>query len=160
MTLLVDPAALVRQSLALLPPALTSDSAAIQLITTALQESGFTTRQQSGNGPAHGFWQCEQGGGVAGVLSNRATRDMALALCNVRHVLPYPGSVWNALLEDDPFAGAWARLIYWADPAPLPSLQDVPGSWAYYLNNWRPGAPRPETWAPFHAQALQLWGAP
>ena len=58
--------------LALLPKQMSSPAAIAMLLTIGLQESKFIYRRQVG-GPARGFYQFEQMGGVAGVLHHYQT---------------------------------------------------------------------------------------
>lgn len=130
-----------------------ADAARVMLLAIALQESGpgLEARYQHSPaeqpGPARGFWQFEQGGGVLGVLSHRATRDLALAICDDCGVVAHRAAVWRSLEGHDDLAVAFARLLLWSDPAPLPSTEQ--DGWAYYLRNWRPGKPHPARW-PIH----------
>lgn len=130
---IIDPALL------LLPPSMASDRARVQELTTTMQESGLRARVQVG-GPAHGLWQMERAGGVAGVLSHLATAKLAAALCAVRGVPAVSGAVYDALPNDDLLAAGFARLLIFTDAAPLPALGDPQGAFEYYLRTWRPGA--------------------
>lgn len=109
------------------------------LLAIGQQESGFAHRTQVG-GPARGFWQFEQRGGVHGVLNHDATRLEARAVCLKRAVAPTDGDVYLALGHDDAFACALARLLIATDPAPLPKWGDAKAAADYYHRNWRPGA--------------------
>ena len=51
---------------------------------------------------------------------------------------------------------AFARLLLWTDPAPLPALGAAVRAWAYYRRNWRPGKPHPETWPEMYQNALSF----
>ncbi|XFB08402.1 hypothetical protein AAGT13_00040, partial [Azotobacter salinestris] len=93
-------------------------------LTIGLQESGLIHRRQIG-GPARGWWQFEQGGGVAGVLRHPASAGYARGVCTARKVSPEPGIVWAELEHDDTLAAAFARLLLWTDPAPLPEVGEV-----------------------------------
>ena len=124
------------------------------LLAIGLQESRFEHRRQMGNGPAMGFWQFERGGGVRGVLNHATSQKRALEICEARDVVPDSASVWAALEHDDVLAAGFARLLLLTDPAPLPEVTDVDGSWQYYLRCWRPGKPHRETWDDLHAKAL------
>lgn len=122
--------------------------AEVMLLAIAGQESGFRARAQviagGGKGAARGLWQFERGGGVAGVLQHRATAKAAQAVCDVLLVAADPMSVHVALEQNDVLACAFARMLLWADPAPLPAEQTA--GWQAYLRNWRPGKPHPEFW--------------
>ena len=116
------------------------------LLAIGLQESRFVHRRQIG-GPARGFWQFEQGGGVRGVLAHPASAALARQVCQVRGVPPTAPSVYSRLELDDVLAAAFARLLLWTDPARLPRTGDADAAWALYLRTWRPGKPiaRPGT---------------
>ena len=144
----------IAPGLALLPPAMTSPRALVMLLTIGQQESGMTARVQHGGGPARGLWQFEEGGGVRGVLMHPATQAFAVHACQARDVLPTTPTAWAALARDDVLAAAFARLLLFADPRPLPELGDEAGAWECYARNWRPGKPRRETWGAFYAAAL------
>jgi len=128
----------------LLPAQFDSLPARLQLVPTGLQESNFTARDQSPTpatiGPALGFWQMERGGGVHGVLNHPASQAYARQVCRARAVAATDMDAWLALKQDDLFACAFARLLYFTDSAPLPGVGDEEGAWQYYLRNWRPGA--------------------
>ena len=137
-----------------MPARLTSPQALVMLLAIGLQESGFQTRVQLGNGPARGWWQFEQGGGVAGVLGNSLTRPRALDLCTRCFVKAEPEPVWKALEHNDILAAGLARLLLYADPKPLPALDDPGAAWECYVRCWRPGKPRPTDWPENYAAAL------
>lgn len=119
------------------------------LVAIALQESGLQHRfQLSGGGsqpgPARGWWQFEQGGGVKGVMTHPSCAPVLKRACMWLWVLPEPFAVWRAIEGNDLLATTAARMLLWSDPKPLPKTQQ--DGWEYYLRNWRPGAPRPLTW--------------
>jgi hypothetical protein len=147
-------------AMALLPARMESREARVQLLAIGLQESRFQYRAQKTSdpytkGPARGFWQFERAGGVRGVLAHKQSGDLARWVCLERGV-PADDVLVHARLEfDDVLAAAFARLLLWTDPKPLPALDaPVSESWAYYLRNWRPGKPHRNTWDAFHEQAL------
>jgi hypothetical protein len=146
----------IEPALALLPAKLRSPEAVRMLLAIGSQESRFKYRAQIVvgrpylKGPARGFWQFEQGGGVHGVMTHPETRELARAVCAARKV-DFAEPVVHAKLEtDDVLAAAFARLLLYSDPRPLPAL-DAPEAetWAYYFRNWRPGKPHPESWCGF-----------
>lgn len=143
----------VEPGLALLPAAMDTPRARIQLLAIGLQESRFQYRRQKNDGPAMGFWQFERGGGVKGVLTHKASRDLAAQACRARDVEPLATPVWEALERDDVLAAVFARLLLWTDPGALPAIGDAAGAWAYYLRTWRPGKPHRHTWDAFYAQS-------
>lgn len=144
--------------LALLPAKMTSPAALVMLLAIGLQESGLTARAQviagGGKGPARGLWQFEQSGGVKGVLTHPATAALAAQVCDARAVEATPAAVWARLEGDDVLAAAFARLLLYSDPKPLPVLTDSQGGWDLYVRVWRPGKPRPAEWPAYYSQAL------
>jgi hypothetical protein len=68
--------------------------------------------------------------------------------------------VWLALETDDILAARLARLLLWTDPRPLPVRGDAAAGWNYYIRNWRPGKPHPQTWGAFWREAEALVYAP
>lgn len=146
----------VDEALALLK--LDGRRARVMLYAIGLQESGFLFRHQHGGGPARGFWQFELGskatkGGVWGVCLHRASSARLDALCKARDCTFAPWPVWMRLEHDDTLAAGVARLLLLTDPQPLPDLDDAAGAWDTYVRVWKPGKPRPATWAGHHATA-------
>lgn len=146
----IDPALALLQRLAGIQ---VSDQARVLLLAIAGQESAWKYRRQIG-GPAHGFWQFEKGGGVAGVLSHPSSRDKIKLVCAELGVECTTEAVYQAIVDNDVLAACMARLLLWTDPAPLPALGDALGGWGMYIRNWRPGAPHPETWSARYATAF------
>jgi hypothetical protein len=138
-----------------LPAKFDTPAAAIMLLAIGLQESRFDHRQQIG-GPAHGFWQFERRGGVAGVLGHPSSKRYALAACAIRGVPATTDAVYTAIVQDDLLACAFARLLLWTDARALPAPADVEGSWQTYIRNWRPGRPHRTTWDALHAQSVAV----
>ncbi|SFL23661.1 hypothetical protein [Azotobacter beijerinckii] len=145
-------AAAIAPALALLPARMTSPQAEAMLLAIGLQESGLAQRRQIG-GPARGLWQFELGG-VRGVLQHPLSRPPALAVCKARHVEPTEAAVYAALEHDDTLAAAFARLLLWTDPAPLPALGEVGNGWSLYVRTWRPGKPHRDRWDGCYARAM------
>lgn len=145
----------IEPAYALLPTRMRSQEATLMLLAIGLQESRFLHRRQIG-GPARGYLQFERDGGVRGVLMHPASRPHALAVCAARGVRPVAADVYAALEHDDVLAAGFARLLLYSDPAPLPALGDEAGAWAYYLRNWRPGKPHPQTWPKLYQNALSF----
>ncbi|RBL80628.1 hypothetical protein DDE05_49830 [Streptomyces cavourensis] len=149
----------VRPAMALLPARMDSRQAHCLLLAIGLQESRFIHRRQIG-GPARGFWQFEQGGGVRGVLTHPACRDVASQVCQVRGVVATAPSVHARLDQDDVLAAAFARLLLWSDPASLPRIGDAESAWALYLRTWRPGKPKRDSWDGLYQRAVAAVSAP
>lgn len=140
-----------------------SDKARVMVMTCAGQESNWQHRRQIGIGQYHpqsvgarGYWQFEStwGGPVA---LNDVTQKTLNQLAVVCKHLEIPGdelTLYEAIAWNDTLACAVARLLLWADPAPLPEVGDKQKSWEYYLRNWRPGVPHPETWSDRYDKSL------
>lgn len=144
----------------ILPEKMDSLAASAMVLATCLQESGFLHRVQLGNGPAHGFAQMElgkpgNGAGVTGICEHPSTRDMVRTLCQARDVDFSPIAIWSAIINDDVLALGMARLGYYTNAHPLPTVGDSESAWDYYKSTWRPGKPRPETWPANYQAALE-----
>lgn len=139
---------------ALLPAKMDTKEARCMMLAIGLQESRFQHRQQIG-GPARGFWQFEKGGGVRGVLRYHSTTEYARAVCSARGVLADESAVYAALDRDDVLAAAFARLLLWTDPKPLPALGETDQAWDLYARTWRPGKPHPQTWDALYNRAME-----
>jgi hypothetical protein len=139
---------------ALLPAKLDSRAARAMELAIGLQESRFEARRQFGGGPARGFWQFENGGGVHGVLTHHATKPL---ITPVLFQLRYqPGECYFALEHNDVLAACFARLLLWSHPGPLPGADEANEAWDYYRDTWRPGKPHRPTWEDFYRQAWDL----
>lgn len=137
-----------------LPERMFSEKAVVMLLAIGEQESKFMHRRQIG-GPARGFWQFEQGGGVAGVLRHHATRDIAANVCADLQYKPDGREVYEALADNDILAACFARLLLWTLPDALPGIGDEEGAWNQYIESWRPGKPHPKQWGKSYARALE-----
>lgn len=139
-------------------PGLDTPAARAMLWAIGRQESRFIHRRQIG-GPARGFWQFERGGGVRGVLTHRASADMARKLCAACGVEPTSFAVYPALEHDDVLAAGFARLLLYTDPKPLPPVEprNENAAWDYYIRNWRPGKPHRHTWGAFWKEAVEAY---
>ena len=144
---------IIPAALDLLPPNMDSPAARAMLLAVGSQESRFRHREQVG-GPARGFWQFERPG-VRGVLEHPATRHHAAAICEALLYAPDADECYRAIRDNDVLACAFARLLLWRHPSPLPGRGDDGEGWGQYLAGWRPGRPHPQTWARFFAEA---WG--
>jgi len=141
--------------LALLPKEMTSPEAVAMLLAIGLQESRFIHRRQI-KGPARGFYQFEQNGGVAGVLGHNKTKEY---IYDALYKLGYDRSIqtsYNALARDDTLATVYARLLLWASQSKLPGQAEVDIAWSQYISAWRPGKPHRETWNAFYTKAWDL----
>ncbi len=147
-------ASAIAPALKLLPAKMSGRRAELMLLSIGLQESRLIHRRQIG-GPARGLWQFEKGGGVRGVLEHPATQTLARSVCQARGVPATDAAVYTALEHDDVLAAAFARLLLWADPEPLPAVGEVQRAWALYLRTWRPGKPHRQTWDALYAQTME-----
>lgn len=123
------------------------------LLPIAGIESEWSSRRQLG-GPARSFWQVEPNG-VLAVLQNINTQRLMIAAARALCVGIDRASIYVAIEHNDFLACIVARLLLWADPAPLPAIGDQDGAWACYLRCWRPGKPRPQDWPEIYAAACE-----
>lgn len=133
----------------------------LEMIAIAGQESGWVARAQAGHGPAHGLWQFEEPGGVAGVLEAVATRGFAEKVCQALALPAQASAIWSTMVlpgVGDKAAFAWARLLLWSDKMALPAVGSEEVGWEYYLRNWRPGAPSRSRWGGVYPQAMTVLG--
>lgn len=145
----------VNEAYSLLPKKLNSKEADVLLFSFGFQESDFEARQQiikkDGKlveaGPAVSWWQMEKGGGIIGVLTHAASKEMAKAVCAARGVRATSDAVWEAMKKDDVLGAAFARLLIYTNPFKLPKIGDSAAAWELYLREWRPGKPKPQKWA-------------
>lgn len=141
-------------AISLLPPKMDSREARAMLMAIGLQESRFMYRKQLG-GPARGFWQFEQGGGVRGVIEHAATGPLIRPLLDRMNYDQHPATAYSAIADNDVLACVFARLLLWTVPGPLPGPTESQRAWEYYIEGWRPGKPHRSTWDAFYAQAWQ-----
>lgn len=134
----------VNESYKLLPMKMDSPFARVNQAAIGQQESAYLVRRQYGNGPARGYWQFEEGGGVKGVMEHKSTAELARSVCHARGVPFVRRTVWEALETDDVLAAAFCRLLMWTDSGKLPTNEA--DGWAMYARTWRPGKPHPDKW--------------
>lgn len=120
------------------------------MLAIAMQESGLRHRRQvsadgSESGPASGFLQFEKNGGCKGVLLHRVTAPIIRTVCDNYNVIADPASLWEAIRYNDIVACCAARLLIHALPQKLP--ETATEAWKQYLDAWRPGKARVESWA-------------
>lgn len=143
----------IEPGLALLPSYMTSNQSRVQLLSIASQESSLRFRHQLGGGTAVGYWQFQQDG-VAGVLQALPSlAQSVLDACDVSVAEAY-----NAIQYHDPIACAFARLLLWSDPTPLPAIGNSSGAYSCYCKNWRPGRPDETRWHADYATACSTVG--
>jgi len=150
----------------LLPARMASREASAMILAICLQESGFRFRRQvvrysEGQpvlGPAKGYAQFEMSGGILGVLRHETTRDH---IRKVLDALTYDYEIltsYTAIEHNDVLTAAYARLLLWSDPEPLPAYGQDETAWKYYLRTWRPGKPHRETWNEHLTEAWRIVG--
>lgn len=144
---------------AVLPPAMRSTQASAMLLAIGLQETRLLHREQLGGGHALSLWQYEPGdlSAFAGVFRHAATatyaRSVVKRLCYSE--LLDVEQLRQISAHNDVLACAVARLLLWTLPADLPGPSEAERAWQQYLDAWRPGAPRPETWAGLYQEAWE-----
>src|SRR5215469_1588892 len=125
------------------------------LLTIAQQETALRARYQNSPsetpGPARGWWQFEQGGGVKGVMNHQSSKATAARVLTDLSIVHNTSAVWRALEGCDLLATSFARLLLWTDSAPLPTNQK--DGWNCYMRVWRPGKPHPDKWPGYWSAA-------
>ena len=142
-------------ALALLPASMDSLEARAMVVAICLQESKLQYRKQVA-GPARGYAQFESGGGVLGVLNHPLSSAYSKTICAALDVSPSQTAVYAAIEQNDILAAAFARLLLWTLPKPLPSNDSPEEGWRQYIEAWRPGQPHRETWDGYFRQAWTL----
>lgn len=142
----------VNPALDLLPAKMACDEARVLLLAIGGQESELKYRAQFG-GPARSLWMFEPNG-VRAVMQASDPRVLT-KLFDERGVHYGVPAAMAALEVDDVFAAGMARLLLWADAAPLPAIGVMGTAWSYYVRNWRPGKPRPTDWPANYRAAVQ-----
>lgn len=138
----------------LLPPNMNTPQARLVIAAIGYVESDFTHWRQVG-GPAHGFWQFERDGGVRGVMNHAHTRKMAMDVCAGCRVPWDRMTIYDALVYNDPLSCAFARLLLYTLPDPLPAIGDSAETRRQYLEAWRPGKPASDArWESCYQKAL------
>jgi len=132
----------------LLPDKMDTLAARAMLLAIGLQESRFQHRVQIG-GPAHGYYQFEQGGGCAGVIRHPAVASITRKVCAARDIPVSAQSIYANIVDDDVLATCCARLLLYTLPSALPKQNERDKGWAQYMDAWRPGMPHRNTWDAF-----------
>lgn len=144
----------------LLPEKMNTRQAAVQGLTTGLQESRLVHRFQvvqgkpGVKGPARSLWQFERGGGVKGVLTHKASAALAKEIQAARGHGVGIDAAFEGIEKDDVLAAVFARLLYYTDPYNLPEVGQSQRAWNTYLRVWRPGKPHEHTWKPFYDEVV------
>jgi hypothetical protein len=139
-------------ALKLLPPRMDTPAARAMVLAIVLQESELKARRQYRGGPARGYGQFELAG-VMGVMKHQASAEHASHICELLDVNPVAITIHEALEYQDVLAAAFARLLLWTLPKPLPKREEQRQGWEQYLSAWRPGKPRPFDWPANYALA-------
>jgi hypothetical protein len=146
---------MIPAALSLLPTAMDTPAARALLLAIGLQESKFQHRRQV-QGPARGYWQFEEHGGVAGVLDHRVSAPHAWNVCTALDYSPSVVVVYDAIADNDVLACAFARLLLWTLPERLPTRGEPDVAWRQYLDGWRAGKPHRATWNEYYDHAWAL----
>lgn len=144
----------IAPGLSLLPPGMDTPEARAMLVAIGLQESRFEYRKQI-RGPARGYWQFEEGGGIRGVLTHPATGGLMREMCDRLHVPAQVQICYGLVAYHDVLACIFARLLLWSLPWPLPEPWDTEKAWSQYIAAWRPGRPHRQTWDAFYRRAWE-----
>ena len=124
------------------------------LIAIAMQESRWDERRQIG-GPARGFWQFEFGG-IRGALNHKASQPIIRKVLDRLDYDYAPDTSYAAVEHNDVLAFAYARCLLWTLPDPLPKRGESQEAYEQYIDAWRPGKAKPDTWPTFFKQAWEL----
>ncbi len=90
------------------------------------------------------------------MLEHPATRIVARELCATLDIEPTIAGVYEAVAFNDILCAGFARLLLWTLPQALSGPNEPSAGWDCYVDAWRPGTPRPETWEPFFAEAWEM----
>lgn len=147
-------------ALELLPVKMDTAAGRAMLIAIGLQESKFKHRRQVGGGPARGYWQFEEGGGVYGVLTHVVSKPYIRSVLVALDYDPTSSAsdCYDAIEHHDILAASFARLLLWTLPQALPTADDPHKGLLQYLAAWQPGLPHEETWDENFKQAWDLVG--
>jgi hypothetical protein len=110
------------------------------------QESMLRFRRQMYQGPATGFAQFEQGGGVRGVIEHAVVGPIVRPIILSMQYEVYVPTIWAVLEHNDILAFVFARLLVYTVPQKLPGRDQWEEGWRQYQWAWRPGKPHPEKW--------------
>lgn len=136
----------------LLPEKMRQPEARAMLLAIGLQESRFQYRKQI-RGPARGFFQFEEHGGVRGVLNHAQTKPIITGVLDQLQYSHLIDTSYEAIAHNDVLACCYARLLLYTHPEALPGPSETERAWAYYTDTWRPGKAHRSTWAAFYEQA-------
>lgn len=155
---------IISPAMGYLPISWDTPKARVMMMAIGLQESGFEHRFQvldpddlSRKGPARGFWQFERTGGVRGLMRHIRTSGLVYRLLEDRQLIWDETVVWAALEHDDILAAAFARMLLWTDPSPMPPTTARNEAWDIYINAWQPGKPHKEHWHANHTAARRYY---
>lgn len=143
----------VLPALSVMPSAMDSAEARAMIVSIALQETQLSARRQAAGGPARSFAQFEKNGGIANVLDHPKTAAFARGFCALLNILPTRDAVYEAIEFNDVLCVGFTRLNLWTNASALCGIDEPARAWRLYLETWRPGRPRPETWNACYARA-------
>jgi hypothetical protein len=117
----------------LTPLGLWTDEAEELLLATSAQESHLGAYRRQIHGPALGIFQVEPATFhdlTSGFLPRHPRLEQqVVALANGKYTS-------TEMINNDPFAIAIARVLYWRAPEPLPKATDLEGLWNLYKKRW------------------------
>jgi len=131
-------------ALELLPVKMSTLPAKAMIVAIGLQESKLSSRHQLG-GPANGYVQFESAG-IRGVINHPASRPYALSVLGTLDYQVDTIAVYKAIEHNDILCVAFARLLLWTVRDPLPNENEPEIAWKQYVDTWRPGKPRHDSW--------------
>jgi hypothetical protein len=128
------------------------DNALCQVLATFLYETALETKVQEPVGYGHGYGQLEEPT-VQLLLNETVCGPLLVAICKALDVEATASVIWTELLTNDVLGFCCTRLLYWADPNPMPTIGDTQTAWQTYLRVQRPGAPSESRWNIVYPQA-------
>lgn len=144
---------------AILPELDWSPAARVQLLATAMQESGgLRFRIQVPSGAARSFFQMERREAVLEVLTNTRSLPLLTRACETLVIPMGLDSLFEAVAWNDTLATCMARLNYWLSPLPIPVMGDKAAALTMYGQTWKPAwflnnKPEPGRWDASYAAA-------
>lgn len=133
---------------------------AVLLVAIAIQESKLKYRKQMPTGPARSFWQIEHPAALDCIRRCRPVEEFWMDKLGFSPAdfASSRSSGAVAMQYSDLGACAVAAGILQLQPGRLPRVSNmhVDVAWFYYLKSWRPGKPRPDSWAKAYSEAMRV----
>ena len=137
------------------------DDARARVLLNAMagQETGWQNIPQLGDGPGRGPWQL--GEDTCDDLFRNPTSSLLMRkICQALNIPPV--DAYSHLLAQPRLSVALSRLDLLCNLHALPNVGAQAAAWAYYVDTWRPGDPRPTHWPACYQAAVsadnQLFG--